>query len=135
MTERDPKTEPALEGIDQDKRATLTRLVTGSAFVAPVVVAFASQGLSIKPAHAGETTSTLSDIRLKTNVARIGAHPAGFGIYRFNYLWSDVTYRGVLAQEILAHAPEAVKAGPGGYLAVDYGRLGISMTQDEPIAQ
>jgi hypothetical protein len=135
MSGRALEVETALEGIDQNKRDTLSRLVKGGAFVAPVVASFAMQGISIRAAHAlpgssANTTSTESDIRLKRNVVQVGSHPRGFGIYRFNYLWSDVTYRGVMAQDILAQVPEAVKVGPGGYLAVDYGRLGIAMTRE-----
>lgn len=51
MSEQD-KTKEALEGLDSAKRETLTRLVTGSAFVAPVVASFTMQGLAIRPAHA-----------------------------------------------------------------------------------
>jgi hypothetical protein len=32
---------------------------------------------------------------------------------------------GVMAQEVLAVAPEAVSRGRDGYLRVDYGRLGL----------
>jgi hypothetical protein len=48
----DRKTSEALEGLDQAKRETLTRLIRGSAFAAPVVATFAMQGMSIRPAHA-----------------------------------------------------------------------------------
>jgi hypothetical protein len=133
MTQREPKVDSALEGIDESKRETLNRLVKGGAFVAPVVASFAMQGISIRAAHAQPGSSsnvTRSDIRLKRNVVQVGSHPRGFGIYRFNYLWSDVTYRGVMAQEVLSHVPEAVKAGPDGYLAVDYDLLGMSMTEE-----
>src|SRR5262245_37029885 len=130
MGDRGPEVEGALDGIDQGKRDTLNRLVAGGAFVGPVVASFAMQGMSIRAAHALAYNSggNLSDIRLKKGIVRVGSHPRGFGIYRFNYLWSDVTWRGVMAQEILERVPEAVKVGPGGYLAVDYGALGLSMT-------
>jgi hypothetical protein len=46
------------------------------------------------------------------------------GIYRFKYLWSDVTYVGVMAQEVALIHPEAVaRDALSGYLAVDYSRL------------
>jgi hypothetical protein len=34
---------------------------------------------------------------------------------------------GVIAQEIMAICPEAVSEGPGGYLRVDYDKLGMRM--------
>jgi hypothetical protein len=47
-----PKINQATDGLDENKRATLTRLVTGSAFVAPVVASFAMDGLTISKALA-----------------------------------------------------------------------------------
>lgn len=131
MADGHPKMDEALEGLDQGKRETLLRLIKGSAFVAPVVASFAMQGISIRPAHAVPGSSsnfTTSDRRLKKNLARVASHPRGFGIYRFNYLWSEETCIGVIAQEVLQQVPEAVRVGPGNFLAVDYGALGMSMT-------
>jgi len=42
----------ALADVDADKRATLTRLITSSAFVAPIIVSFAMDGLTLSKAHA-----------------------------------------------------------------------------------
>jgi hypothetical protein len=135
---QDPNVREALDGLDAGKRETLARLIRGGAFVAPVVASFAMQGLSIKPADAQtpgsssrSSNSTISDARLKRDMMRTGTHPLGFGVYRFKYLWSDSTYVGVIAQELLETAPHAVTAGPGGYLAVDYDALGIAMTRRE----
>jgi len=58
MSEQDSKNNQALEGLDQGKRETLNRLITGSAFVAPVVASFAMQGISIRPAHASVASSS-----------------------------------------------------------------------------
>jgi hypothetical protein len=132
MAGQDPKVREALDGLDQGKREMLTKLIGGSAFVAPVVASFAMQGLSIRPAEAqagSSSNQTTSDVRLKKDVARVGTHPMGFGIYRFKYLWSDTAYVGVLAQEVLEKAPHAVTAGPGNFLAVDYGALDMAMTR------
>jgi hypothetical protein len=46
-----PETEGALEGVDPEKRRTLTKLAAG-AFVAPVVASFPMDGLTISRAHA-----------------------------------------------------------------------------------
>jgi hypothetical protein len=132
MAEQDPKVREALDGLDQGKREMLTKLISGSAFVAPVVASFAMQGLSIRPAEAqagSSSNQTVSDQRLKQDIERVGTHPMGFGIYRFKYLWSEIAYVGVLAQDVLEKAPHAVKAGPGNFLAVDYGALGMAMTR------
>jgi hypothetical protein len=136
MSELDPNVEQALEGLDQNKRQTLTRLIRGGAFVGPIVGAFAMQGITAR-ASVTVTTSAVSnatktsDIRLKREVVRIGTHPSGPGIYRFKYLWSDQTYVGTIAQDVLEHVPDAVVAGPSGFLAVDYGALGMTMERDD----
>lgn len=69
----------------------------------------------------------LSDIRLKRDIHPVGRTQDGLTLYRFRYLWSDVEMVGLLAQEVLEVAPEAVITGEDGYLRVDYGRLGLSM--------
>ncbi len=38
--------EEALEGVDQEKRSTLARLITGTSFVAPLVASFTMTGMS-----------------------------------------------------------------------------------------
>jgi hypothetical protein len=55
MADQDPNVREALEGLDQGKRETLTRLITGGAFVAPIVASFAMQGLAIRPAEAASS--------------------------------------------------------------------------------
>lgn len=67
-----------------------------------------------------------SDARLKAGVTRIGALPSGLPLYRYRYLWDEHgTERvGVMAQEARSVFPEAVIETPGGWLAVDYARIG-----------
>jgi hypothetical protein len=131
MSER-KKTDDALAGVDEAKRATLTRLVTGTAFVAPVVASFAMDGLTISKAHAdgianGSGGLGKSDRRLKTDIARVATLPSGLGLYRFRYIWGDIEYVGVMAQEVLDVMPGAVVAGADGFLRVDYQMLGLEM--------
>jgi hypothetical protein len=64
-----------------------------------------------------------SDARLKRDVERIGSLPSGLPVYRYRYLWSDEPQVGVMAHEARALFPDAV-VEIGGFLAVDYGRLG-----------
>ena len=64
---------------------------------------------------------TMSDERLKSNIVKIGDHPVGVGIYKYEIFGEpDV---GVLAQELQKVHPELVHTHPSGYLMVDYGGL------------
>ena len=128
----DQNLDAALHGIDESKRATLRRLIVKGAFVTPIVASFAMSGLTVERA-AAQTNSTSSqpltrsDRRLKKDVMRVAVHPAGFGICRFKYLWSDTQYLGVIAQEVLEVMPDAVVRGDDGFLRVDYAALGMQM--------
>ena len=60
----------------------------------------------------------ISDIRLKSNIVRIGTHDSGIGIYEY-----DIFNRreiGLMAQEVLNVKPEAVIEGSDGYFRVNY---------------
>ena len=132
MEDFDQNLDAALQGIDENRRAMLQRLIVKGAFVAPIVASFAMSGLTVERAAAQTNTTssrplTESDRRLKKDVTRVAEHPAGFGVYRFKYLWSDTEYRGVLAQEVLAAMPEAVVRGDDGFLRVDYAAIDMQM--------
>lgn len=66
-----------------------------------------------------------SDIRLKENIHYIG-HEKGHAIYSFNYIRDPekIPYRGVMAQEVLNYAPDAV-VKDGEYYMVNYAKLGL----------
>lgn len=69
----------------------------------------------------------LSDIEAKQNVNLLGPSPIpGINYYLFQYKGDLTVWRGVLAQEVAAVRPDAVKE-TGGYLAVDYDALGLKM--------
>jgi len=70
-----------------------------------------------------------SDIRLKTDIERVGIAANGLPLYTFKYIGSDDVYRGVMAQDVLEVFPEAVSTMPNGYLAVRYDMLGMKMTR------
>jgi hypothetical protein len=129
MTEK--KIDDALAGVDAGKRETLIRLITGTAFVAPIVASFAMDGLTISKAQAlpanGSGAFAISDRRLKTGVARVDTLPSGLGLYRFKYLWSAVEYVGVMAQEVRDAMPAAVVTDADGFMRVDYQMLGLEM--------
>lgn len=70
-----------------------------------------------------------SDIRLKTNIKRIGKLPNGIPLYHWEWtregkkIAGDQTTFGVIAQEVLKLMPEAVAVGNDGYLRVNYGKI------------
>ena len=73
-----------------------------------------------------------SDPATKENVVRIGEHPAGFGLYLFDYKseFRDACGHGrqfgVMADEVEPIVPEAVMVGDHGYRVVNYALLGIT---------
>jgi hypothetical protein len=64
-----------------------------------------------------------SDRRLKTDIKRVGQTDDGLPVYTFRYKSGGPVQMGVMAQDVAEVKPEAVGLLPGGYLAVDYGRL------------
>lgn len=72
----------------------------------------------------------ISDPRAKENIVEVGTHPAGFGLYLFDYkveFQGENTGRqfGVMADEVARVAPDAVMTDENGYMRVDYAQLGI----------
>jgi Chaperone of endosialidase len=88
-------------------------------------------------AAAGPSVAADSDIRLKQDIVPLGRLDNGIGVYRFRYKGNDhATYVGVIAQEVQAIVPNAVSRGRGGYLRVDYDKLGLKfLTWDEWVAR
>jgi len=72
-----------------------------------------------------------SDRNLKENLARIGTHSSGFGLYLFDYKpqfraqWGRGRQFGVMADEVAQVMPQAVSLHADGYKLVNYGMLGI----------
>ncbi len=66
-----------------------------------------------------------SDIRLKTDIRRIGTTAHGLPLYGFRYIGEDGLYEGVMAQDVLGVLPAAVSVAEDGYYRVDYDLLGI----------
>jgi len=62
-----------------------------------------------------------SDVRLKSDIVKVGDHPLGIGIYEYDIFGRRE--RGVMAHEVLAVKPEAVIQRSNGYLMVNYGAL------------
>lgn len=76
-------------------------------------------GLAGAGLQAGATM--YSDRRLKSNIERIGTHPLGIGIYKYDIFGEHQI--GVMADEVVKVMPEAVIMQPNGYNMVDYGML------------
>lgn len=68
-----------------------------------------------------------SDRRLKTDIKYIKTLENGIKIYSFKYLWSNQSYVGVMAQDLLSSYPEAIIKDSFGYYSVKYGALGLRM--------
>lgn len=62
-----------------------------------------------------------SDIRLKSNIRRVGAHSVGVNVYEYDIFGHRE--RGVIAQELQRIRPDLVRAHTSGYLTVNYGAL------------
>ena len=77
--------------------------------------------------HGHDEPVQLSDIRLKTDITRIGTAANGLPLYHFRYRGLPTVYEGVMAQDVLQRFPEAVVTRPGGILAVNYAMLGLEM--------
>ena len=117
-----------------DRREVVGEAVTRFAkYTAPVMLAVLMSSSASNKAFA--STSIISDARLKRDISPVGALANGLGLYRYRYLWSDTAYVGVMAQEVAAVVPEAVRPGADGYMRVDYSRLGLRLqTWDEWVA-
>ncbi len=77
-----------------------------------------------------------SDPRAKENIARIGQHPLGIGLYLFDYKpefreqWGTQRQFGVMADEVETVLPAAVTTHTDGYKRVNYGLLGINRSSN-----
>jgi hypothetical protein len=85
----------------------------------------------VGPGDGATMMTAASDPAVKENIVQVGAHPAGFGLYLFDYKpefrdsFGHGRQFGVLADEVELIVPEAVGIDESGYRNVDYARLGI----------
>ena len=89
-------------------------------------------------AHTAERTPLIdycapSDARLKTDIRLVSIREDGIKLYAFRYLWSDETYVGVMAQDLVNDPARraAVVTMAHGLYAVDYRVLGLKMSTAE----
>ena len=80
---------------------------------------------------AGSRVAMASDRRLKTNIELVGVDTeSGLNLYEFAYTKDPSRrYVGVMADEVAVSYPDAVVTDSSGYMAVDYGRLGIEFKE------
>ncbi|WP_342616582.1 tail fiber domain-containing protein [Rhodoferax sp. GW822-FHT02A01] len=64
-----------------------------------------------------------SDIRLKTDIKRVGSTDGGLPVYTYRYKGHPTVYMGVMAQEVEKVDPSAVHFMPNGFKAVDYSKV------------
>lgn len=63
-----------------------------------------------------------SDVRLKTDIKRVGRTDEGLGVYTYRFKAGGPKQMGVLAQEVSRVRPDAVRSA-GGVLHVNYGKI------------
>ena len=68
-----------------------------------------------------------SDVRLKTNIQRVGTAAHDLPLYTFSYLDKEGVYEGVMAQDVMNVVPAAVVVGEDGFYRVNYEMLGIEL--------
>lgn len=119
------------------KSTETTNVPAKKAYAAPALTTFGSVreltgALSdVTNGDAGQNMMVTSDRSYKENIVRVGEHPAGFGLYLFDYKAEFAAFGagrqfGVMADEVEAIVPEAVEVGTDGYRRVNYDLLGIT---------
>ena len=96
----------ALQHVDPAKRDFLKALVVGTAFVAPMVVSFSMDGLSVYEAHAAGS-NIVSDRNRKEAFAPVDAHVildrvARLPIESWRYKGDTIRHIGPMAQDFAA---------------------------------
>jgi hypothetical protein len=89
----------------------------------------------------GGACRACSDERLKEDIHHVGESPSGIPVYTFKYreefssvlgdtVDTNSTYFGVMAQDLLDIAPEAVVSNPlDGYYRVDYCMIDVDFVK------
>lgn len=66
-----------------------------------------------------------SDIRLKENIEKISVSDSGINIYKFNFIGEDITYQGVIAQELINTEFEKALIIEDDFYKVDYSQIDV----------
>lgn len=70
----------------------------------------------------GAAVGKYSDIRLKTDITRVGMLDNGLPVYAYRYKAGGPMQIGVMAQDVAEVRPEAIVPNDSGYMMVDYGK-------------
>jgi hypothetical protein len=91
----------------------------------------AGNGSGASTAGGSSAGSAYSDARLKHNIELIETRDDELKIYAFNYVWSDVAWVGVIAQDLLQQPQfaHAVKLETNGFYSVDYSKINFEMVR------
>jgi hypothetical protein len=91
----------------------------------------AGNGSGASSAGGSSAGSAYSDIRLKHNIELIETRDDELKIYAFNYVWSDVAWVGVMAQDLLQQPQfaHAVRMDADGFYSVDYSKINFEMVR------
>lgn len=68
------------------------------------------------------SAAIMSDVRLKTDIRRVGTTDGGLPVYTYRYKGRPEFHMGVMAQDVAEVMPQAV-VPVGGFLAVDYAEV------------
>ena len=124
---------PDATGSDENGKATNGKKMP---YTPPVLHTYGSVGMVTQGSGGTSpdvSSSTSSDRSLKENLARVGTHPLGVGLYLFDYKpeYREVAgfgrHFGVMADEVEAVLPQAVGIHPLGHKVVNYAMLGIKL--------
>ena len=103
----------------------------GAAETFAVLAGIAVLGMILRSSSGGAgsvmTDAMVSDARLKTDIAATGRSVDGIQIYSYRYRGLSTVYEGVMAQDVALHRPDALVPHASGFLAVDYGKLGVPL--------
>ena len=82
---------------------------------------------------AASAAGSLSDIRAKENIIKVGYSNSGIPIYHFNYKGDNITWSGTMAQDLIKLGKEnVVTKREDGHYSVNYNLIDINMKQVKP---
>lgn len=115
-------TEPIMQPTEVEQKTSSSSggILVPLLLLVVVAAAIASSGGS-------DSGAAASDARLKTALRPVGVTHNGLSVYRYRYIGLDGEYEGVMAQDVAERFPDAVTRLPGGYMAVNYAKLGMTL--------
>ncbi len=106
--------------------AQTTTSSSGGGYIVPLLILIVVAAL-VSNSGGGGGIAQASDIRLKTDIRKVGVTHLGLPLYQFRYTGLPDVFEGVMAQDVAIMHPNAIRNLPYGYMAVDYAKLGLTM--------